>query len=146
AITVNLGTINADKQFFAELLQPQFWLISSCPFRSQRLAFLDVPFTKLTSKSYQRFSENPINFDWSFEYIDHFNGILPMCERTNKRLGVDVDDVYIVLNIINVHWFALAVLNLHRHIEVYDSIILLSNDDEITEFVKLYAHMLLWTY
>ncbi|CAH2060717.1 unnamed protein product, partial [Thlaspi arvense] len=93
------------------LMRKKIAKLSSCPFRSQRLAFLD-------------FSENPRNFDWSSE--------------TNRRFGVHVDDVYIVLNIKNVHWIALAVSALHRHIEVYDNIISFSNDDEITEFVKSY--------
>ena len=86
----------------------------SRPFQSNRLAFLDVPFTLLISRSYQKFLEDPKNFEWSSEFISYYNGIPPKCERTHKRLGVDVDDAYVVLNITNVHWIALAISILQR--------------------------------
>ncbi|XP_009129192.2 uncharacterized protein LOC103854036 [Brassica rapa] len=158
-ITINLGIIKADKFFFAELIEPKVWLSEehidvgmsllrrklgekSCPFQSNRLAFLDVPFTLLISRSYQKFLEDPKNFEWSSEFISYYNGILPKCERTHKRLGVDVDDAYVVLNIKNVHWIALAISILQRTVEVYDSSWMLSGDDEITEFVKPFAMMI----
>lgn len=113
-----------------------------CPFRSERLAFFDVPFTMLISKSYQEFSENPRDFDWNAEFADYYNGVSPCCERTEKRLGVDVDMVYLVLNIKNSHWIALAISILQGHIEVYDSIISFSSDEEIVRCVKPYAVMI----
>ncbi|KAG2307433.1 hypothetical protein Bca52824_027181 [Brassica carinata] len=81
-------------------------------------------------------------FEGSSEFISYYNGILPKCERTHKRFGVDVDDAYVVLKIKNVHWIALAISILQRTIEVYDSSLVLSEDDEITEFVKPYAMMI----
>ncbi|KAL0733007.1 hypothetical protein Bca4012_009217 [Brassica carinata] len=108
-----------------ELIEPRTWLSEE---------HIDVELSK--------FLEDPENFEWSSEFISYYNGILPKCERTHKKFGVDVDDAYVVLNIKNVHWIALAISILQRTIEVYDSSLMLSGDDEITEFVKPYAMMI----
>jgi len=77
------------------------------------VAFLDVPFIVHISRSYEKFLENPKKIDWSSGLIDYYNGVLPKCNRTNKRMGVDVDEVFLVLNIKHVHWIALDISILH---------------------------------
>lgn len=71
--------------------------------------------------------------------INYFNGTLPRCRKIEKKLGVDVDDVYVVLNTKNNHWIAMNILILHKEIYEYDSSISPIDDKDIYEFVKLYA-------
>lgn len=81
--------------------------MSPCPYRRGRVAFMDTGFTVAIGHHYKEFDKDPNNYTWKSGGFNYYMGILPSAGCTNKRLGKDVDNIYVVIHVKGNHWAAL---------------------------------------
>ncbi|CAA7058017.1 unnamed protein product [Microthlaspi erraticum] len=117
-------------------------LRKSCPYRNERITFLDPQFTSLLCIEYRnKYLGHEKTFEFSIGHENHYNGIAPDCAVTNKKWVKDVDTLYIAHNILNTHWVAVEVDLLIKRVKVYDSIYSAFDVDVVKESVKPYMKL-----
>lgn len=117
-------------------------LMSPCPYRCGRVAFMDSGFTVAIGHHYKEFDKDPNKYTWKSGAMNYYMGMLPDAGCTNKRLGKDVDNIYVVIHVKGNHWAALDISIPNRKIHVYDSIIGYVSDELMDEYVLPYARMI----
>lgn len=116
-------------------------------FRSDRICILDANISLLWPKSYDAFKISKVDM-YGFGRLlpgkayDYFMGDVPEFCKTGKRWGIDIDDIYLPLNVKGSHWVALWISIPDWHITIWDSLPDCADDEHLASFVDPIADML----
>lgn len=116
-------------------------------FRSDRICLVDTKFTHYWSTKYHEFLLLPPD-EKGFGRVlpnlssDYYYGFLPEPRPTNKTWSLDIDDLYVPLNVCGTHWVALHLSLPRRHITIYDSLPHHVRDAELGPLIEPYAVMM----
>ncbi|CAA7045256.1 unnamed protein product [Microthlaspi erraticum] len=110
-------------------------------FRSDRLYFVDTNISLLWGLKFIEFVESEPTKDGLGRLVpagasDYYFGEKPAYCRTDKHWIVDIDDIYLPLNIRSAHWIALWISLPRRHITIWDSLPSYIDDEELASFVE----------
>ncbi|KAF8100609.1 hypothetical protein N665_0220s0013 [Sinapis alba] len=110
-------------------------------FRSERICFLDHLFSRMWRDKYGKFKSsvpdhNGFGRRLPGGSLDLYAGIVPTFCATNKTWGVDIDEIYALVNFQNDHWIAIWISIPKRHIVVWDSIVKHISKAELDEIME----------
>lgn len=111
-------------------------------FRSERIAFTDSFFTTMWASGYDEFLRSKDLPIFPNGAQDYYSGKQPTFAATGKKWRIDVDDIYGVLFLNENHWVAIAISIPNRIIQVFDSGLKYTSNDQIVKALKPIAHML----